>query len=173
MGPVRQLAILASILAGPAAAQNRPEPVRLGGITFDHWQQGGAALLRPTLRSTTLPRGRPGLDLALVVFPDGFSIYPPQVIVGLQAGLAQRIPVGPVSMVLKGGVAGIATAAFVSPGQFFRLIPGVHGGLGLLVPVEKRASLRFDLTRHVYTSDGRTVGLWSFGAGFAVALNKP
>jgi hypothetical protein len=173
--PVFRLAVLVLLLAAPAAAaQDRPQTTGIAGLTLDHWRgAGGPALLRPTLRATKLPRGRPGLDLALVIFPDGISIFPPLLIVGLQAGLAQRVPVGPISLILKGGAAAIVAAGVPTEGALLHVISGVQGGFGLVLPVDRRSSLRLDVTRHVYTSMGYTTGVWSFGAGVSGPWGKP
>lgn len=165
--PFDYLAVILAVLAvpTPASSQHSPRSVPLAGLTLDHWRgAGGAALLRPTLRFTQLPSGRPGADLALVIFPDGISISPLQVVLGLQAGLAQRIPVGPVSLMVKGGAGGVLAAG--APLRL-HLTPGVQGGFGLLVPVDKRSLLRLDVTRHLYHVMDDPVAVWSFGLGFA------
>ncbi len=162
-----RLAALLPLLTAPLAAQEPAGPLRLRGITFDHWAgAAGPALLRPTLRATNLTRGPLGSDFALVVFPDGISFRPPILTAGLQAGLAYRIPTGPASLLLKGGGAAIAVAG-VGGEQLLHVVPGVHWGLGLLIPLDAKSLIRADLTRHLYTNDGRTAGFWSFGLGFA------
>jgi hypothetical protein len=167
---LRRLAVLLPLLALPLAAQKPVGPLRLRGITFDHWDgAGGAAFLRPTLRATNLTRGPLGSDFALVVFPDGISFRPPIVTVGLQAGLAYRIAVGPVSLLPRGGGAAIVVAG-VGGEQMLHIVPGVQWGLGLLVPVDAKSLVRADVTRHLYVSDGRRVGFWSVGFGFAAPL---
>jgi len=169
---LRRLAILLSVLTVPlaAAAQEPAGPLRLRGITFDHWDgAGGAALLRPTLRATNLTRGPLGSDFALVMFPDGISIRPLLVTAGLQAGLAYRIAIGPVSLLPRGGGAAIVAAGGGGE-QLLHIVPGVQWGLGLLVPVDAKSLIRADLTRHLYTSNGRSVGFWSVGFGFAAPL---
>jgi hypothetical protein len=164
---LRQLAALLPLLTVPLAAQEPTGSLRLRGITFDHWDgAGGAALLRPTLRATNLIRGPLGSDFALVMFPDGISLRPPVVTVGLQAGLARRVAVGPVSLLPRGGGAAIIVSG-AGREQMLHVIPGVQWGLGLLVPVDAKSLVRFDLTRHLYTSNGFTVGFWSVGFGFA------
>jgi hypothetical protein len=72
-------------------------------------------------------------------------------------------------VLLKGGGAGIAA---VGAGAL-RVLPGVHFGLGLLVLLDARSLIRADLTRHLYTTNGHTMGLWSFGIGFTAARKKP
>jgi hypothetical protein len=167
MRSLRRLAVLLPLLTAPLAAQEPSGPLRLRGITFDHWDgAGGAALLRPTLRATNLTRGRLGSDFALVFFPDGISFRPPIVTAGLQAGLAYRIPAGPASLLLKGGGAAIVVAG-VTGEQMLHIVPGVHWGLGLLIPLDAKSLIRADLSRHLYTNDGRTAGFWSVGLGFA------
>jgi hypothetical protein len=164
---LRRLAVLLPLFTAPLAAQESAGPLRLRGITFDHWDgAGGAALLRPTLRATNLIRGPLGSDFALVIFPDGISFRPPALTLGLQAGLAYRIAVGPVSLLPRGGGAAIVVAQ-AGGEQLLRIVPGVQWGLGLLVPVDAKSLLRADVTRHLYISDGRSVGFWSVGFGFA------
>jgi hypothetical protein len=169
---LRGLSVLLPLLTAPIAAQDSAESLRLRGVTLDHWGPGvGTALLRPTYRATKLTRGRVGSDFALVMFPDGISLRPLFIAAGLQAGLAYRLVVaGPGSLLLKGGGAGIAAVGAGAPP---RVVPGVHVGLGLLVPLDARSLIRADLTRHLYTTNGRTMGIWSFGIGFAAARKKP
>jgi hypothetical protein len=170
---LRGLAVHLAFLTAPLAAQEPDGPLRLRGVTFDHWDgAGGPAILKPTLRATSLTRGSLGSDFALVFFPDGISFRPPIVTAGLQAGLAYRIPAGPASLLLKGGGAAIVVAG-VGGEQLLHIVPGVHWGLGLLIPLDAKSLLRADLTRHLYTSDGRTVGFWSVGFGFVVPCRAP
>jgi hypothetical protein len=104
------------------------------------------------------------------MFPDAISLRPLFIAAGLQASLAYRLVPGPASLLLKGGGAGIAA---VGGGLMLNIVPGVHFGLGLLVPLDALSLIRADLTRHLYTTNGRTMGLWSFGIGFAAARKKP
>ena len=164
-----RLAAMLPLLTAPLVAQELPGPLRLRGITFDHWDGGGQALLNPTLRANNLTRGRLGSDFALVFFPDGISFRPPIVTAGLQAGLAYRISAGPASVLLKGGGDAIVVAG-VGGEQMLHIVPGVHWGFGLLIPLDAKSLIRADLTRHLYTRDSRRVGLWSFGVGFAAPV---
>ena len=162
------LAALFPLATAPLAAQEKPGPLRLLGITIDHWGgAAGPAVLKPTVRATYLSRGRLGPDFALTIFPDGISLQPPAIVVGLQAGVAYRIPVGPVSLLPKGGGAAIMLVGAGGDQPIF-LVPGVHLGLGLLLPLDAKSLIRADLTRHLYTLDGRGVGFWSIGLGFAI-----
>ena len=168
MRTLRRLAALLPLLTAPLAAQEPTGPVRLRGLTVDHWDgAGGPALLRPTLRATSLIRGRLGPDLALTFFPDAVSLFPPAAVVGLQAALAYPIDVGPVSMLPKAGAAGILLAQMGGERPLY-LIPGVQCGLGLLFRLDAKSLFRADLTRHLYLPEGRNVGFWSVGFGFAV-----
>lgn len=171
MRSLLRLSVLLPLLTAPVAAQDSAESLRLRGVTLDHWGPGvGTALLRPTFRTTKLTRGRVGSDFALVMFPDAISLRPLFIAAGLQASLAYRLVPGPASLLLKGGGAGIAA---VGGGLMPNIVPGVHFGLGLLVPLDALSLIRADLTRHLYTTNGRTMGLWSFGIGFAAARKKP
>jgi hypothetical protein len=159
----------------PAHAQAGQDRTRLGGLTFDHWRGASspAALLRPTLRLTTYAGGGPGADFALVFFPDGISIMPPILRLGFQAGLVQPVSAGPATLLLKAGGAGIATAGILSDLRFLHLIPGVQAGVGLLIPVDRKSTLRLDITRHWYRTGSYGVSVWSFGFGFAGGLRRP
>ena len=150
----------------PAAAQGSPARTRLEGLTLDHWQgAAGPALFRPTLRLTRYTGGGPGPDFALVFFPDGFSLWPTVLRVGLQAGVAQPVALGPVTLLVKGGAAGIATASLMGGDGFFDLVPGAQGGIGLLIPVDRKSSLRLEVSRHIYRTDSYGGSVWSFGFG--------
>ena len=119
------------------------------------------------MRATNLIEGRLGPDLALALFPDAISFLPPAAAVGLQAALAYRVAVGPVSLLPKAGAAGILLAQMGGE-RPLHLIPGVQCGLGLLFRLDAKSLFRADLTRHLYLPEGRNVGLWSIGFGFAV-----
>jgi hypothetical protein len=152
-------------------AQASPLAGKVWGVTFDHWRgASGAALLRPSLRATG-PRGT-GWEVALTIFPDGIWIVPPFLVVGVQAGLAQRIPIGPVDLIAKAGGAAILQGGMPEEGKVLRAVPGVQAGLGLLVPVDRRSTLRLDVTRHVYSAMGYETGVWSFGVGVAGPWGK-
>jgi hypothetical protein len=74
---------------------------------------------------------------------------------GLQAGLAH--PVGGAAIV----------AAGTGSDQLLYVVPGIHWGLGLLVPMDSKSLLRADPTRHLYVYEGRRETFWSVGLGFA------
>ena len=150
----------------PVLAQHPPRRVKLVGVTFDHWRgASGPALLRPTLRLTTYTPSRPGIELAAVIFPDGISVQPPGVVLGLQAGLTQAVGVGPVTLLPRAGAAAITTVGLLSDSDLIRIRPGVQAGLGMLIPVDRKSSVRLDVSRHVYRSSPRDHGVWSFGFG--------
>lgn len=157
----------------PVQAQAPEQRTRLIGLTFDHWDGDfGAAILRPTFRLTTYaPRG-PGVEFAAVMFPDGISLQPPGLSFGLQAGLAQPVTVGPATFLLKAGGAGIAVAGLLADNELFRLVPGIQAGLGVLLPMDRKSTLRLDVTRHVYQPFGARSGVWSVGVGFAGAVRR-
>ena len=167
------LLLLGAALAVPASAQSSGGRTRLVGLTLDHWRGStGPALLRPTLRLTTYRTRGLGADFALTFFPDGFSLYPPLLTAAPQVGVALPLRAGPVTVLLKGGAAGIASAGLFGGGGVFRLIPGVQGGLGLFIPVDRKSIVRLDLTRHAYRSSGYSLGVWSVGFGVAGGLRR-
>lgn len=165
--------LLLALLASPASAQSAGGRTKLVGLTLDHWRgSAGPALLRPTLRLTTYPARGPGADFALVFFPDGFSLFPPLLTVGPQLGAALPVRAGPLTVLLKGGAAGIASAGLFGGGSAFHLIPGVQAGLGLFIPVDRKSTIRLDLTRHAYRSSDHSLAVWSVGFGFAGGIHR-
>jgi hypothetical protein len=168
---VRPLAVLPFLLAlasVPAQAQSPPQQrVKLVGFTLDHWRgASGPALLRPTLRFTMCPPSKPGVEFAVVAFPDGISIRPPAVLFGLQGGLTQPVAVGPVTILPRVGAAAITALGLLPDNDFIRIAPGVQAGLGVLVPVDRKSTIRLDVTRHVYRSSAYGgFHVWSFGLG--------
>lgn len=162
-----------ALTAMPALAQTPTQQVRLVGFTFDHWRgASGPALLRPTLRFTTYSPRSPGAEFAAVIFPDGISIQPPGVLLGLQGGLTQPIAAGPVTFLPRAGAAAITALGLLADGDLIRVVPGVQAGLGILVPVDRKSTVRLDVTRHAYKSSYGSVGVWSFGFGFSAGLRR-
>ena len=156
------------LLVPSLAAQSRLPESKLFGMTFDHWNgAAGAAILRPTLRFTNF-RGPLGADFSVTFFPDGFSLRPPLITTELAAGLVNRVRLGPVSVLLEGGAAAIVSAGLWNE-RLIHVIPGVHYGVGLLLPLEARARIRADLTQHLFRVEGRSVRFWSVGLGFVVS----
>jgi hypothetical protein len=105
-----------------------------------------------------------------VIFPDGISIHPPGVVLGLQAGLTQPIALGPVTFLPRGGAAALTAVGLLADNDLIRIVPGVQAGLGMLIPVDRKSSVRLDVTRHVYRSSYGNLGVWSFGFGVSGAL---
>jgi hypothetical protein len=169
------LLLLCACLPSQAALGQEPGPrIRVIGFTLDHWTgASGPALLRPTIRFTTWMPRRPGLEVAATVFPDGFSLWHPLLTVGLQAGLAQPVRAGPVTFLLKAGGAGIVVAAPLGDDRLLRIFPGAHAGLGVLVPVDRKSTVRLDVSRHTYSSLSYGHSVWSFGFGVSGGLMRP
>jgi hypothetical protein len=167
------LLLALALTSPPALAQTSPHQVKLVGLTFDHWRgASGPALLRPTFRLAMFSRRGPGAEFAVVVFPDGISIVPPGVLLGLQGGVAQPVAVGPVTFLPRAGAAALTAVGLLADGRFVRIFPGVQAGLGILIPVDRKSVLRLDLTRHVYDSSYDNVRVWSFGFGVSGGLRR-
>ena len=167
------LLLLLPLTSMPAPAQGPPRRVELVALTFDHWRgTSGPALLRPTLRFTMHSPRRPGAEFAVVVFPDGISIQPPGVLLGLQGGLTQPVAVGPVTMLPRAGATAITALGLLADGDLVRIVPGVQIGLGILVPVDRKSSVRLDVTRHGYASSSGNFGVWSIGFGVSGGLRR-
>jgi hypothetical protein len=167
------LLLLPALTSVPALAQSPPQRVKLVALTFDHWRgASGPALLRPTLRFTTYSARRPGAEFAAVIFPDAISIQPPGVVLGFQGGLTQPMAVGPVTFLPRAGAAAITSLGLLADGDLIRIIPGVQVGLGMLVPVDRKSTVRLDVTRHVYKGSYNNFSVWSFGFGVSGGVGR-
>jgi hypothetical protein len=171
--PLPLLLLAVALTPVPAISQTPAQRVKLVAFTFDHWRGAtGPALLRPTLRFTTYsPRG-PGAEFAAVVFPDGISIQPPGVLLGLQGGVVQPITVGPVTLLPRAGGAALTALGLLADSKLIHIVPGVQAGLGVLIPVDRKSTLRLDVTRHVYRSSYDDLRVWSFGFGISGGLRR-
>ena len=167
MRRVPLLLLAVALWSTPLLAQTPAQRVKLISLTFDHWRgwASGPSLLRPTLRLTMYSHRRPGFELAAVVFPDGISIKPPGLLLDLQAGLVQPLAAGPVTFLPRVGPAAITAVGLLYDNDLIRIAPGIQAGLGILIPVDRKSTVRLDVTRHVYDSSYERFGVWSFGFG--------
>jgi hypothetical protein len=114
-----------------------------------------------TYRRTEASRHGLGVDLALGIFPAALAYR--TVLLQVDAGLAKTQVIGPAALVLKAGV-----GSLMNVGQSAQIIPGLQVGVATIIPLERRGSLRLDLTRRLLFGDGGSVALWSLGVGLTV-----
>ncbi|HYC32145.1 MAG TPA: hypothetical protein VEB59_07615 [Gemmatimonadales bacterium] len=123
-----------------------------------HWESD--RLVAVTVRHSDLGSRGLGADVAVGLMP---IFLPTEVVLPFEAGLAKALRVGPSTLVLKAGVAGLLL------GRQLELIPGSQLGAAVLLPVEQRLELRTDIIRRRYWSrDSGTLDMGSIGVGFAV-----
>ena len=100
-----------------------------------------------------------GVGTLPATLPGGVVLLTPE------AGLALGVPAGPLLLLLRGGASGYLRAGR----QDSRIVPGIQAGAALLVALDRRSALRFDLSRRLYFDRSeRTGAFWSVGAGFAI-----
>ena len=105
-----------------------------------------------------------GADVAVGLLP---TILPSELVLPFEAGLAQGARVGPATLILKAGMAGLLL------GRQRTIYPGAQVGAAFLMRVEQRLEVRADLTRRRYwLRDSGAVDSWSIGIGFAVRATK-
>jgi hypothetical protein len=122
--------------------------------------QGGQAVAF-TYRRTEASRHGLGVDLAVGIFPAALAYR--TMLLQIDAGLARTQAIGPGALVLKAGV-----GSLMNLGQSAQIIPGLQVGVATIIPLERRGSLRLDLTRRQLFADGGSVSLWSVGFGLTV-----
>ncbi len=114
-----------------------------------------------TYRRTEVSRHGLGIDLAVGVFPAALAGRTARLLI--DAGFARTQAVGPARLVLK---AGMGTRMDV--GESTEIIPGLQAAIAAIIPLERRAGLRVDLTRRQVFPDGGSVAQWSLGVGIAI-----
>jgi hypothetical protein len=158
--PVPVLIALLVTISSPTWGQS----ARVGGVSIERFYFQGYRFLTVNYRRTDLRKGeaKSGMDLVLGFAPNALAVR--TAVLQLEAGLARALPVGPGTLLLRGGMSN-----FLAVGPQSGLVTGLHGGLAALVPLENRASVRVDVTRHFYLGlGGGRVAMWSIGLGFAV-----
>jgi hypothetical protein len=114
-----------------------------------------------TYRRTEASQHGLGVDLAVGIFPAALAFR--TALLQVDAGFARTQAIGPAALVLKAGV-----GSLMNLGQSAQIIPGLQVGVATIIPLERRGSLRLDLTRRQLFRDGGSVALWSIGLGLTV-----
>lgn len=159
--------LLAALQLATAAIDGAAQATRVNGLSMERfYHEGGGYLVAFNYRRTSLGRSGSGLDLGVGLVP---AALPGRVVlVPLDVGLARSLPIGPVSVLLKGGAGNL-----VMFGARNAVYPGGQAGLALLIPFQRRSHLRVDISRRIYiSSEGGTVRMWSAGLGIS-APEKP
>ncbi len=153
-----------SLLIATVSTHAWGQTPRVGGVSIERFYVEEYRFITVNYRRTDLRENeaKAGLDLAIGLAPLGLAAN--TAVIQLEGGFARAMRVGPGSLVLRGG-----GSSFIAVGQGMAILPGIHGGFTAILPLEKQARLRVDVTRHFYVGlgDGQ-LGMWSIGLGFAV-----
>ena len=147
---------------GPLGAQGSLGRGPVYGPSFDRLGSLTEGPVAFGYRHSRLTGAGPAEDLALRLFPEALPAG--VAVLGIDAGAMQALAVGPVAVFMKGGASVIANLGLHETS----FIPGLQAGGGILVRLERRAALRFDVTRHFFNDAGERYRVWSFGLGLAV-----
>jgi hypothetical protein len=134
---------------------------RIVGPSVERFSDGDASFVTLGLRRTDLARSGSGLDVALGLVPK--ELFSSILLLQVDAGFARALPVGPATVLLKGGIGN-----FLALGAENELYPGVQAGVAVVIPIDRRSGLRVDLARHLYFPQGGQIALWSLGFSLAV-----
>jgi hypothetical protein len=157
-----RLALIGALTAAfPFTARGQGPGPRITGLSIERFYEGSSYFTAFMYHRTDLPEraAATGIDVALGMVPVALAI--PSLQLQVDAGVAGGLPVGPVTLLLRGGAT-----------NFVRLFPandislGFQGGVAAIIPLQKRARIRVDLTRHHYIA-GEHTAVWSVGVGFA------
>lgn len=151
---------LAALLAAPAVAAGQ-SATRFAGVSYERFSESDERFVTLAFRRTDLWRDGVGVDFGLGLVPEALGAR--IVLMEVEAGMAAARTVGPVTLLLKGGV-----SSFVATWAENEFYPGLDVGVAALVPLERRCSLRLDLSRHFYFPQDETFRLWSLGVGLSV-----
>jgi hypothetical protein len=150
----------ATLLTG-WTAESRAQSRIFGPSVERFSDRDGGRFVTIGLRRTDLARSGSGLDVAVGLVP--VALAERTLLLQVDAGFAQALPVGPATVLLKGGIGN-----FVALGAETELYPGVQAGVAVVIPVDRRGGLRLDLARHLYFPQGGHIALWSLGFSLAV-----
>jgi hypothetical protein len=156
--PLIAVLAIATLLTGGTAecwAQSR-----IVGPSVERFSEGEGNFVTFGLRRTDLARSGNGVDVAVGLVPRALAAR--VLLLQVDAGFAQALPVGPATVLLKGGMGN-----FLALGAQTELYPGVQAGLAVVLPLQRRLRLRVDLTRHYYFPQDGRLGLWSLSVGLA------
>jgi hypothetical protein len=134
---------------------------RIAGPSVERFSEGDAGFVTIGLRQTDLSRRGIGLDVAVGLVPKALAER--TLLLQVDAGFARALPVGPATVLLKGGIGN-----FLAVGAENELYPGVQAGVAVVIPLDRRSGLRLDLTRHFYFPQDGQLALWSLGFSLAV-----
>jgi hypothetical protein len=157
------LACAADSLPDPATAQQSLGVGPIMGGSLDKFGPGDEGSVAFTFRRSRLTGAGPGEDLAAWLFPAGLAAG--VVLIGVVVGAMQTVALGPFGLFVRGGASGIAAVDLHGGAA---ILPGIEGGFGALVRLDRRTGFRVDVTRHSFYSGGEHYGIWSVGLGFAV-----
>jgi hypothetical protein len=134
---------------------------RIFGPSVERFSEGEGSFVTLGFRRTDLARSGNGVDVAVGLVPQGLGVK--MLLLQVDAGFAQALPVGPATVLLKGGFGN-----FLALGAQTELDPGVQAGIAAVIPLQRRCAVRVDLTRHFYFPRDGQYGLWSLSFGLAV-----
>jgi hypothetical protein len=156
------MVVVTLLVAGPVRAQSGwfPRGLLQGG-SLEMFQGLRSPIF--TYRATDYRGGTPGIDLGVGMVPA--TLASGVVVLTPEAGLAAGVEGRPVVLLFRAGASGYLWAGR----EEARIVPGIQAGAALVVPLDRRSALRFDLSRrHYFDRNGRTRSFWSMGVGFAV-----
>jgi uncharacterized membrane protein YdjX (TVP38/TMEM64 family) len=161
--------LLAVGLAAPAATSSLqaqetrrlPDGFAMGG-SMDRFIENGFGTTTLSFRLSQLRQSSVGTEIGVSLFPE--ALVAAGLIIAPDLGAAYNVSLPNATVLLKAGGSGI-----IGLGQGLAVaIPGLHLGAGLNVRAGPRAGVRFDVIRHFYQYDRRTLGMWSLSFGLTL-----
>jgi len=144
--PLGMLLLIAS--GRSAAAQDRSDWIPPGsalGVTVDRFEfDDDFGLTAATVHVSSLKPNTLTPEFAASLFPR--AIASRILFTNLDVGGAWNVPAPHATLLLRGGASGL----FVLGGEGGSAIGGVHFGASILLKLEGRSGLRFDLTYRLY-----------------------
>jgi hypothetical protein len=160
------LFFLFAAIPSPAHSQGRvarlPEGLALGGAMelFRYEEEGSITAF--AFHLSHLKHNALGVEAGVGLFLQYLQAR--ALVMSPDVGIGYNISLPAVTVLLRGGGSGIA--ALGQGGAQF--LPGAHLGGAVLLQVDRRAALRFDLLRRWYLVGDETEPFWSFALGFAI-----
>jgi hypothetical protein len=156
---------LALIIAGapPVAAQGSSAWLPAGtafGVTVDRFGVDETGLMAATFHLSTLKPNDLTPEFSISVFPQAFAAM--VLVTAVDVGGAINLPLPRATLLLRGGLSGL----FLLGGGGGGAVPGFHYGASLLVKIQGKNGIRFDVVaRRVVLPPYLSPAILSFGIG--------
>lgn len=150
-----------------ATALGRVATGQSGSLTsasYEREYEPGGSDFALVIRGTRLPARGLGEDIGLRLDRASFAgLAYRTLIAGVEAGADQPVRLGPCLALFRGGMSSIVALGALGA----RFVPGMQGGVALLLPLDRTTAVRVDVGRQHFFGDDAPSNRWTIGFGLS------